>query len=84
MNKCTSEDKIIQYKEITESGSKLQEENKNSDEIKEKGLNTYYTSNIIKKTFFFWVLYATQLANKNPLKISDFQSIGEEDRAEIY
>ena len=82
MNKCTSEDKIIQYKEITESGSKLQEENKNSDEIKEKGLNTYYTSNIIKKTFFFWVLYATQLANKNPLKISDFQSIGEEDRAE--
>ena len=82
MNKCTSEDKIIQYKEITESGSKLQEENKNSDEIKEKGLNTYYTSNIIKKTFFFWVLYATQLANKNPLKISDFQSIGEEDGAE--
>ncbi len=82
MNKCTSEDKIIQYKEITESGSKLQEENKNSDEIKEKGLNTYYTSNIFKKTFFFWVLYATQLANKNPLKISDFQSIGEEDRAE--
>ena len=82
MNKCTSEDKIIQYKEITESGSKLQEENKNSDEIKEKGLNTYYTSNIIKKTFFFWVLYATQLANKNPLKISDFQSIGDEDGAE--
>ena len=60
----------------------LQEENKNSDEIKEKDLNTYYTSNIIKKTFFLWTLYATQLANKNPLKISDFQSIEEEDRAE--
>ena len=59
-----------------------QEENKNSDEIQEKGLNTYYTSNIIQKTFFLWTLYATQLANKKPLKIPDFQSIAEEDRAE--
>ena len=58
-----------------------QEENQNPDEIQEKGLNTYYTSNIIQKTFFLWTLYATQLANKKPLKISDFQSIAEEDRA---
>ena len=64
-------------------GAKIEEENKNSEEIKEEErLNTYYTSNIIKKTFFLWILYATQLANKNPLKISDFQSIAEEDHAE--
>ena len=63
-------------------GEILGVENKNSDEIEEKGLNTYYTSNIIKKTFFLWTLYATQLANKNSLKIPDFQSIREEDRAE--
>ena len=61
--------------------AKIQEENQNSNEIKEKGLNTYYSSNIISKTFFFWTLYATQLANKNPLRISDFQRIREEDQA---
>ena len=63
-------------------GGILGVENKNSDEMDEKGLNTYYTSNIIKKTFFLWTLYATQLANKNSLKIPDFQNIREEDRAE--
>ena len=82
MNSVESEDKVIVFKDYRENGAKSNEENEKSDEIKEKGLNTYYSSNIINKTFFFWTTYATQMANKNPLKIPDFQSIGEEDQAE--
>ena len=76
---------IVACKESIEGeilGRQFQEGNNNPDETKERGLNTYYTSNIIKKTFFFWTVYATQLANKNPLKIPDFQNIEEEDKAE--
>ena len=61
MNRAESEDKVIRFEDISEDGTKSKEENKNSDEIKEKELNTYYSSNIISKTFFFWVLYSTQL-----------------------
>jgi hypothetical protein len=84
MNKNTDQTEIEAALPIKEKifGAKIEEENKNTEEIREERLNTYYTSNIIQKTFFLWTLYATQLANKIPLKIPDFQSITEEDKAE--
>ena len=61
------------------------EKNDNSDlivEVKEKELSTYYTSTIFGKIFFNWTRYAMKLANKNPLKISDFDGVGENDHSE--
>ena len=51
-------------------------------ELKESQLTTYYTSNIFSKLFFCWTHYAMKKANKEPLKISDFEAIGEKDRVE--
>ena len=51
-------------------------------ELKESQLTSYYTSNIFSKLFFCWTHYAMRKANKEPLKISDFEAIGEKDRAE--
>ena len=51
-------------------------------ELKESQLTSYYTSNIFSKLFFCWTHYAMKKANKQPLKISDFEAIGEKDRVE--
>ena len=51
-------------------------------ELKENQLTTYYTSNFFSKLFFCWTHYAMKKANKEPLKISDFEAIGEKDRVE--
>ena len=85
MNNCINQTESIPCQEPIQgeiNGIKLPEENKNPNEIQKKELNSFYSSNIITKTFFLWTLYATQLANKKSLKIPDFQSIEEEDRAE--
>ena len=79
---------VVTYREPTRDEliqSQKKEKNDNSDlvvEVKEKELSTYYTSTIFGKIFFNWTRYAMKLANKNPLKISDFDGVGEKDQSE--
>ena len=44
-------------------------------------LNTYYTSNLLGKTFFAWTHYAMQTANKNSIQIKDLEGLNEADQA---
>ena len=67
------------------SQSKNKDKNNNSDlliDLKEPNLSTYYTSTIFGKLFFNWTRYAMNLANKNSLKISDFEGVGLKDKSE--
>ena len=79
---------VVTYREPT-ADNFLRENSKNKKEnadlvveVKTPGLSTYYTSTIFGKLFFNWTRYAMKLANKNPLNISDFNGIGEEDHSE--
>ena len=47
-----------------------------------KKLSSFYTSNPIGKFFFNWTRYSMKLANKRPLKIPDFNGVGEEDHSQ--
>ena len=48
----------------------------------EENLSPYYHSTIFGKLFFNWSRHAMKVANKNPLKISDFRGIEDKDKSE--
>ena len=48
---------------------------------KEENLSPYYHSTIFGKLFFNWSRHAMKVANKNPLKISDFRGIEDKDKS---
>lgn len=64
-----------------ESQTKTNDQNLVIEE-KNQELTSYYTSTIFGKIFFNWTRYAMKLANKASLKISDFNTIGENDFSE--
>ena len=88
MSEKNGQNMVVTYRDPTVDEflkTKNKDENQNSDlivEVKEKTLSTYYTSTIFGKFFFNWTRYAMKLANKNPLKISDFEGVGEKDQSE--
>ena len=62
-------------------------ENKNNNktliiESNEHKLSSYYTSSIFGKIFFYWTIDIMKKANKNSLKISDLNEVGENDDSE--
>ena len=83
MQNLLIQDKEPEKDEVLDS--KQIDTNNNSDllvELKGNDLSPYYTSTIFGKLFFNWTRYAMNLANKNPLKISYFSGIKEEDKSE--
>ena len=75
MNQNNTQDKIEINREVNQSPDLIAK-------LGERELTTYYTSNIFSKIFFCWTHYAMRKANKEPLKISDFEGVGEKDHAE--
>ena len=80
--------KVVTYREPTvdnllrENSKKKEENGELTVEVKDKNLSPFYTSNIFSKIFFYWTNYAIKKSKKNPLKVSDFNGIGDEDHSE--
>ena len=73
-----TEQRVIKYEPDTEKNSKdITVEVKNEKE----DLTPYYHSTFFGKLFFNWSRHAIKAANKNPLKISDFEGISNEDKS---
>ena len=70
--------KIIKLIHDTQENNKeIFAENKNETE----DLTPYYNSTLFGKLLFNWSRHAIKIANKNPLKISDFKGISIEDQS---
>ena len=73
-----TEQRVIKYKVDEENNTKeIAVEVKNEKE----DLTPYYNSTFFGKLFFNWSRHAIKVANKNPLKISDFKGISFEDQS---
>ena len=79
---------VVTYRESTADNllrQNAKKEHNNVDlsvEVKDQKLSSYYTSTIFGKLFFNWTRYAMKLANKNSLKIVDFNGVGENDQSD--
>ena len=73
-----TEQRVIKYSPDTENNSQeIAVEVKNEKE----DLTPYYHSTFFGKLLFNWSRHAVKAANKNPLKISDFEGISNEDKS---
>ena len=50
--------------------------------VKLNKLSPYYTSNFLGKFFMNWTRYAMKLANKAPLRVTDFKGLSEKDQSQ--
>ena len=74
-----TENRVIKYNPDSENNSKEIAVEVNNEK---EDLTPYYHSTFFGKLLFNWSRYAIGVANKNPLKISDFKGISNEDKSE--